>query len=345
MNAKTADLEAAGARRSSTASRSPTPTVRRSRRSATSTRTRSTKRQQATELRVAKNRKPPLGPAGGHPGGRRRLDRRRPACRRARGSIALQDTMPGERLDDRRQAQGGRRDRPRRHEHDRARRARSTRTCRRATRRSAARCCCRPTPTRTIGGSSAGSADGGVGRLLAARDRHGDLDRSAQLIAPAGNAGVVGLKPTVGLVSRSGHAAGRQVAGLARADRPDGRRRGDARWTCSRGPTRATRPRWAAEPAAQLHGGPLARRRSRARRSPWSSSTTAPYPAAVTELETLGATTDDGDARQRQRQRRASIPYEFHRDLDSFLGGFARAKARNRCRKSSNTTTPTRSRA
>ncbi len=35
--------------------------------------------------------------------------------------------------------------------------------------------------------------------------RHGDDDRKrAQLIAPAGNAGVVGLKPTVGLISRTG---------------------------------------------------------------------------------------------------------------------------------------------
>ena len=45
---------------------------------------------------------------------------------------------------------------------------------------------------------------------------------TAQMIAPAGVAGVVALKPTVGRVSRTGVLPVREVAGLARADRADG---------------------------------------------------------------------------------------------------------------------------
>ena len=57
---------------------------------------------------------------------------------------------------------------------------------------------------------------------------------TAQMIAPAGIAGVVALKPTVGRVSRDGRAAGGQVAGLAGPDHPDGLRRG--RCSCRRSP-------------------------------------------------------------------------------------------------------------
>ena len=56
------------------------------------------------------------------------------------------------------------------------------------------------------------------------------------------------------------------------------------------------------------------------------SSTTVPYPAAVTELETLGAkptTVTPGAAAKAP----SVIPYEFHRDLDSFLASTSGPKS------------------
>ena len=74
-------------------------------------------------------------------------------------------------------------------------------------------------------GSSAGAAAAvslGMAAMAVGLETSED---SAELIGPAGANGVVGLKPTVGRVSRAGVMPVREVAGLARADRPDGRRR------------------------------------------------------------------------------------------------------------------------
>ena len=100
------------------------------------------------------------------------------------GSIALQDTIPGRRCDGRRQAEGGWRDHPRRHEHDRARRG--VRRLEHATGLLLAR---RPgaaasDTNKNVGGSSGGSADAVSTGYRAARHRHGDLDRSGPADRP-----------------------------------------------------------------------------------------------------------------------------------------------------------------
>ncbi len=73
---------------------------------------------------------------------------------------------------------------------------------------------------KSIGGSSAGSAAAtseGLAPLAVGLETSTD---SAQMIAPAGNAGVVALKPTVGLVSRAGCRSPRRRTRRARSARP-----------------------------------------------------------------------------------------------------------------------------
>ena len=172
------------------------------RRSATSTRTRSTKRRRATEAQPRRTA-PAARAAGRHPGAGQRLDRRDRHGHERRSRSRWRTTC---RRVTRRSSRSSRR------------RARSSsvtptrpswaacsiRTCRRATRRLAGRCCCPPTPTSR-------SAAPRRARLLRSRpvsrrwrSASETSTDSAQLIAPAGNAGVVGLKPTVGLVGRTG---------------------------------------------------------------------------------------------------------------------------------------------
>ena len=67
-------------------------------------------------------------------------------------------------------------------------------TCPRATRRSAARCCCRPTPTRRRPARRAGSAAATAAGLAAMTVGLETSTDTAQMIAPAGVAGVVGLQ-------------------------------------------------------------------------------------------------------------------------------------------------------
>ena len=122
--------------RTSRASPTRTPRARPSRPCATSTRRRSTRRRQLDKERAKKAR---ARPAVRHPGAARRLDRRRRAWPTTGGSIALQNSMPSGRLDDRRQAEGGRARSSSARRTSPSSTACSTRTCPRATRRSAAR--------------------------------------------------------------------------------------------------------------------------------------------------------------------------------------------------------------
>ena len=125
---------------------------------------------------------------------------------------------------------------------------------------------------KTPAGSSAGSAAATASGLAALTIGLETSTDTAQLIAPAGVAGVVGLKPTVGLVSQRRRAA----ASRSRRTRPGPItrtvvRRGDARSRRRLGGTATTPP--ASRPTA-LAG----------KRVAVTSSTTAPYPAVVTAL-------------------------------------------------------------
>jgi amidase len=170
---------------------------------------------------------------------------------------------------------------------------------------------------KSVGGSSAGSASAVSAGLAAMTVGMETSTDSAQLIAPAGNAGVVGLKPTVGLVSRAGvlpvaksqdspGAIGQSVTDVANELQaiagPD-----------PADPATLTQPSPVPNYLAGLSTGALTGKQIAV-----VSSTTAPYPTAVTELGTLGATTTvvtPGAATTAP----SIIPYELHRDLDAYL--------------------------
>jgi amidase len=165
------------------------------------------------------------------------------------------------------------------------------------------------------GGSSAGSASAvsaGFAPLAAGMETGTD---AAQMIAPAGLAGLVALKPTVGLVSH--------VGVMPVADSQD-----------SVGPIAQTVTDAAAELDALTgrghHGVPpsytaglsksaLNGKQIAVVTSTGLSSNIAPvYQSAVAELGTLGATTTvvtPGAATTAP----SVIPFEFHKDMDSFL--------------------------
>jgi amidase len=178
---------------------------------------------------------------------------------------------------------------------------------------------------KAIGGSSAGSAaavSSGLAPLAIGMETSTD---SAQLIAPAGNAGVVGLKPTVGLIGRTGvlpvaksqdspGPIGQTVtdvaSGLEVLAGPDA---GD--------PATASQPNPLPSYTAGLSATALSGKKVAV-----VSSTTVPYPAAVSELATLGASTTTvtpGTATTAP----SVIPYEFHRDLDSYLASTSGPKS------------------
>ena len=173
---------------------------------------------------------------------------------------------------------------------------------------------------KTPAGSSAGSAAATAAGLAALTIGTETSTDTAQLIAPAGVAGVVGLKPTVGAVSTAG------VLPVAKSQ--------DAA-----GPI--TRTVADAASAFEVLSGKTVSLSASATgtRVAVINSTTAPYPTAITALQGVGATTavktigDAGERRRassRARSRRTSTPTSV---------------ARARSPRSSPTTRRTRSRA
>ena len=157
---------------------------------------------------------------------------------------------------------------------------------------------------KNVGGSSGGSAaavSSGLAPLAIGSETSTD---SAQMIAPAGNAGVVGLKPTVGLVGRTGtlpvaksqdspgpigQTVADVAAGLEALAGPD-----------PSDPATATQP----NPLPSYTAG-LSPTALEGKKVAVVSSTTVPYPTAVSELATAGRDHDDRHARKRQPPPRA----------------------------------------
>jgi amidase len=167
------------------------------------------------------------------------------------------------------------------------------------------------------GGSSAGSAAAvSIGLAPLAIGMESSTE-AAQMIAPAGNAGVVALKPTVGLVSRAG------VVPVARSQDspgPIGQTVSDVAAALSvlAGPDPADPVTLGQPSPLPSYTEGLSSAALSGKRIAVVSSTAAPYPAAVSELETLGATT--GVVTLGTSTTAPSvIPYEFHRDLNTYL--------------------------
>ena len=125
---------------------------------------------------------------------------------------------------------------------------------------------------------------GGVSRSRAAGDRHGDLDRSRAADRTGGNAGVVALKPTVGLVSRAGVLP---VAKSQDAPGPIGQTVDDVADALSvlAGPDPADPVTLGQPTPLPSYTDGLTSTALSGKKIAVVSSTSAPYPAAVAELK------------------------------------------------------------
>jgi len=175
------------------------------------------------------------------------------------------------------------------------------------------------------GGSSAGSTaavSAGFAPLAVGLETGTD---AAQLISPAGFAGLVALKPTVGLVSRSG------VLPVARSQDspgPIGQTVADVanELNAFAGPD-PTDPATSGQPstlpnyAAGLSTTALSGKNiAVVPAAGLTSNIASVYQSAVTELGTLGATASTV-APGTGTTAPSVIPYEFHKDIDAFLAG------------------------
>jgi len=169
------------------------------------------------------------------------------------------------------------------------------------------------TPAGSSGGAAAATASG-MAALAIGIETSTD---SAQIIAPAGVAGVVGLKPTVGLVSRAGvlpvaksqdspgpltrsvYDAALALTAIAGSDPADDATSG------------------APAPADYLAG--LTPTALAGKKVGVISSTTAPYPTVLTALSGLGATTVVKTIGTPSPNPPSIVLREFERDLDAYL--------------------------
>jgi Asp-tRNA(Asn)/Glu-tRNA(Gln) amidotransferase A subunit family amidase len=166
------------------------------------------------------------------------------------------------------------------------------------------------------GGSSAGGAVAVSAGLAPLSIGMETSTEAAQMIAPAGNAGDVALKPTTGLVSRTGilpDARSQDSPG------PIGQTVADVASVLGvlAGPDPSD-PVTTAQPPVPDYSAGLAAGALAGKKIAVVSSTTAPYTTAVAELATLGASTTvvtPGTGTTAP----SVLPYEFHRDLDAFL--------------------------
>jgi Asp-tRNA(Asn)/Glu-tRNA(Gln) amidotransferase A subunit family amidase len=181
---------------------------------------------------------------------------------------------------------------------------------------------------KTVGGSSGGAAVGvAAGFAPISVGMETTTESAAQLIAPAGNAGVVGLKPTVGLISRTGEMP---VAKSQDSPGPIGQTVGDVALALNSlagpdpsDPATASQPSTLPDYTAGLSATAL-----EGKKIAVVSSTTAPYPTAVAELATLGATTTVVTPASATKVA-SVVPYEFHKGLNEYLASTPEGTAKS----------------
>jgi amidase len=170
---------------------------------------------------------------------------------------------------------------------------------------------------KNVGGSSGGSADSveiGYSPLAIGMETSTE---AAQLISTAGNAGVVGLKPTVGLISRTGILP---VAKSQDSPGPIGQTVADVATTLGvlAGPDPSDPATLGQPPVPNYLAGLSPAALSGKKIAVIAKVTTVPYPEAVAKLATLGGTTNEVTPGTGTTAP-SIIPYEFHSDLNTFL--------------------------
>ena len=171
------------------------------------------------------------------------------------------------------------------------------------------------TPAGSSGGSAAATASG-LAALTVGMETSPD---TAQLIAPAGVAGVVGLKPTVGLVSRTG------VMPVARSQDspgPIGRTVFDVATGLDviAGPDPADAAT-VGNPAVAGYAAGLSTTALQGKRIAVIASTAEPYLAMVSALQAQGATTVEVTIAAPSPDPASIVTTEFKRDLNAYLSG------------------------
>jgi Asp-tRNA(Asn)/Glu-tRNA(Gln) amidotransferase A subunit family amidase len=172
---------------------------------------------------------------------------------------------------------------------------------------------------KTPAGSSAGSAAATAAGLAAMAVGMETSTDTAQLIAPAGVAGVVGLKPTVGLVSRTG------VLPVARSQDSPGpitRTVADAAGALQvMAGADPSDPATAGAPPVPDYSAGLTPAALAGKRVGVVSSTVAAYTGAVASVQALGATTVTTTVATPAPNPASITTREFRRDLDAYLAG------------------------
>jgi Asp-tRNA(Asn)/Glu-tRNA(Gln) amidotransferase A subunit family amidase len=158
---------------------------------------------------------------------------------------------------------------------------------------------------KTPGGSSAGSTAATAAGLAALTVGLESSTDTAQIIAPAGNAGVVALKPTVGLVSSDG------VLPVAKSQ--------DAVGPIAKTVADAAAGLEALSGGSYVSG--LSTGALSGKRVAVISNTTAPYPAALTTVTGLGATTTVKAVGTPSPNTASIVARSFEKDLNAYLGG------------------------
>ncbi|WP_214107775.1 amidase family protein [Acrocarpospora catenulata] len=174
---------------------------------------------------------------------------------------------------------------------------------------------------KTPAGSSSGSAAATASGLAAFTVGMETSADSAQLVAPAEAAGVVGLKPTVGLVSRTGVLP---VARSQDAPGPITRTVSDAASALNviAGPDSAD-PATAGAPVKDYTAG-LSPTALQGKKIAVVASSAEPYLTMVAALQSLGATTTQVTVGTPDPNPASIVQSEFKRDLNAYLAGARR---------------------